>query len=198
MGGSLAYWNWNTTEGQQTNVVFTVTQDFSCAADGGGNVTSNDVSLAPTTCTDTSRAIKRKVTVTPTLNRDSMTLSMDLWLTINSLGEELRKSNNFRYVLTTSGNSCEEGTIMASGNFKGRKDGSKVNLLANQLYVSTSIVPEEYWLYIWLDAAETSSSTMNQTFKSVSKYDLNINARSVEAGNINIEIVNAELLRNFR
>ena len=96
-GASLAYWNWETAEEQRTNVVFTLTQDFWCAADGGGDITSLDAFIVPTSCTNNEHVIKRKVTVTPTLNRETMTLSMDLWLTINDLSEGLAKSNNFRY-----------------------------------------------------------------------------------------------------
>ena len=48
MGGSLAYWNWSSSEGQKTTVTFTVTNDFSCSANGGGNITQNDVKLVPT------------------------------------------------------------------------------------------------------------------------------------------------------
>ena len=162
-GGTLAYWQWTTAEEQETKVVFTITQDFSCSADGGGNITQNDVKLAPTSCTDTSRAIKRKVTVTPTLDRNNLTVSLDLWLNVHELGEGLKKSNNFRYVLTTSSNSCEEGEIISEGNFKGIKTGDKIPLIANDLHTVTP-TPEEYYLYIWLDAEETNSNTMNQRF----------------------------------
>ena len=162
IGGSLAYWNWNTTEAQQTNVVFTIGSDFSCAADGGGNITNTDVTLAPTTCTDTARAIKREVKVTPTLNRDGLTIYMDLWLDVNVMGSGLSASNNFKYVLTTSSTSCEDGTIVSSGTFTGTNTGSKVKLLSGEDY-STS-TKDTYWLYIWLDAAEEDSATMNQAF----------------------------------
>ena len=33
-GGTLAYWEWTTSTAQQTKVVFTVGNEFSCAADG--------------------------------------------------------------------------------------------------------------------------------------------------------------------
>ena len=49
MGGTLSYLRWQTSEGQKTNVVFTVNQDFSCAADGGGNIQS--ATLMPASCT---------------------------------------------------------------------------------------------------------------------------------------------------
>ena len=95
IGGSLAFWTWNTNETQRTNVVFTMERDFSCAADGGGNITETDVTLAPTDCTDTERAIQRTVKVTPTLNRDDLTISMDLWLDVNDIGDGLSASENF-------------------------------------------------------------------------------------------------------
>ena len=163
VGGTLAYWQWTTNTEQKTNVVFTITQDFSCAADGGGNITQADVKLAPTSCTDATRAIKRKVTVTPTLDRDNLTVILDLWLNVHELGEGLKKSNNFRYALTTSSNSCEDGTIISEGNFKGRKPGDKIRLITNDLHTITP-TPEEYYLYIWLDAEETNDNTMNQRF----------------------------------
>ena len=162
IGGSLAYWSWNTSEAQKTNVVFTINKDFSCAVDGGGNITSSNVKLAPTTCTDTARAIKREVKVTPTINRDGLTIYMDLWLDVNVMGSGLSASNNFKYVLTTSGTSCEEGTIVSSGTFTGTNTGSKVKLLSGKDYSSSTT--DTYYLYVWLDTAEESSTTMNQAF----------------------------------
>ena len=35
VGGTLAYWNWQSTEEQKTVVNFTIEGDFSFAADGG-------------------------------------------------------------------------------------------------------------------------------------------------------------------
>ena len=61
IGGTFAYWTWQTSELQKTNVTFKVTPTFSCAADGGGNITSADVSLAPASCTNDTYAIKRTV-----------------------------------------------------------------------------------------------------------------------------------------
>ena len=161
IGGSLAFWNWNTSEAQRTNVVFTMERDFSCAADGGGNITETDVTLAPTDCTDTERAIQRTVKVTPTLNRDDLTISMDLWLDVNDIGDGLSASENFKFALTKSANSCTTD-VVSSGSFFGKVDGSKVKVLDSKTYTAT--LTETYYLYIWLDKEETSSSTMNQTF----------------------------------
>ena len=159
IGGSLAYLNWQTSTEQQTAVTFTVTSDFSCAADGGGNITSNDVALAPCECTNSTYAIKREIKVMPTITSTGKTIYMDLWLNINELGTGLSNSDNFKYALTTSADNCTEPVV--SGTFKGLTAGDKVELLTSKTYSATTT--DTYYLWIWLDKAETSTDTMNQT-----------------------------------
>ena len=48
IGGTLAYQRWQSTEAQKTVVNFTIEGDFSCAADGGGDITSGTINLVPT------------------------------------------------------------------------------------------------------------------------------------------------------
>ncbi len=160
VGSTFAYFTWQTSENEKTNVVFTVTGDFSCAADGGGNITSNDITLAPCECTNSKYAIKREVKVTPTITKSGKTIYMDLWLTINSIGTGLTNSNNFRYALTTSADSCDNP--VSSGTFTGKATNNRVRLLSSKEYSSTTT--DTYYLWIWLDKEETSSDTMNQTF----------------------------------
>ena len=157
MGGSLAYYNWQTSESQKTVVTFTIENEFSCSADGGGNISS--VNIAPTTCTG-SYALKRTIKAMPKLSVASH-IYMDLWLDINEIGTGLSNSNNFKYALTTSSTSCETG-LVTSGTFTGTKAGDKISLLSSQKYTQT--MTDTYYLYIWLDSAETSTETMNQPF----------------------------------
>ena len=163
MGGTFAYWSWRTTDAEKTNITFTLTSDFSCAADGGGNITSNDVSLIPTVVSDktTGNYIKREVKVTPTINTEDKTIHMNLWLDIITLDSGLSNSVNFKYAFTTSSTSNTEG-VVSSGNFNGKVANDKVNLLRSKDY--TSSTTETYYLWIWLDAEETDSATMNQKF----------------------------------
>ena len=154
MGGTLAYWNWQSSTAQKTEVTFTVGANFSCGANGGGNLTSNAY-FAPTTCDNSTYALKRTITTSIT-NNGTDPVYMDLWLNVVSMGEGLRNSDNFKYALTTSESSCTTG-VEASGTFKGKANGSKVELLSGVTSGST------YYLYIWLDAAEESQSTMNQS-----------------------------------
>ena len=156
-GGTLAYLNWRSAS--NTAVTFTVEPSFSCAADGGGNITSSQVMLAPSSCTNSTYAIKRTVKVMPTVKSGKM--YMDLWLNINKLDTGLKNSDNFKYVLSTSSTSCTTG-VVASGNFKGKTVNDRVILLNGIEYTQTQT--ETYYLYVWLDSAEESTETMNQTF----------------------------------
>ena len=163
MGSTFAYLSWSSSEEQKTQVTFTKEAGFSCSVNGGGNITTGDVILMPTVVNDstTSYYIKRTITVNPTITDSLLPIYMDLWLDINSLGTGLSNSLNFKYALTTSSTSPTTG-VVSSGNFNGKIAGDKVNLLTSKKYTATTT--DTYYLWIWLDAEETSSDTMNQSF----------------------------------
>ena len=154
LGATFAYWNWQSTVAQKTNVTFTVGANFSCSANGGGNITNTNY-FVPTDCTNSTYAIKRTITTSIT-NNSGEPVYMDMWLNINSIGSGLSGSQNFKYALTTSSTSCTTG-VVKQGTFTGKQANDKVELLSGVTSGST------YYLYIWLDAAETDSSTMNQS-----------------------------------
>ena len=164
IGGTLAYWNWQSTEEQKTVVNFTIEGDFSCAADGGGDITSGSINLIPTEVNDNTIAnyIKREVKVMPTITKDGKTIYMDLWLDIKKIDSGLSGSSNLMYVLNTSSTDKDTGVIV-SGNFGGFITNNRVKLFTDKDYSSTTT--ETYYLWIWLDAEETSSDTMNQSFE---------------------------------
>ena len=164
MGGTFAYWSWRTTDAEKTNITFTITSDFSCSADGGGDITSGSINLVPTVVSSTTTAnyIKREVKVTPTINTDGKTVYMDLWLDIKSISDNLTISSNLMYILNTSSTDKDTGVI-TSGNFGGLAKNNRIKLFTDKDYSSTTT--ETYYLWIWLDAAETSSDTMNQSFE---------------------------------
>ena len=160
-GSTFAYWEWWSNESEQTAVTFTATEDFSCSADGGGNITSSDVILIPSSCTDSEYAIKREVTVMPSLYKDDLNISLDLWMNIKSIGNGLSNSENFKYALTTDDTSCESG-VVSEGTFKGKTSGDTITMLDKEFNNTTT---ETYYLWIWLDEAETDISTTNQSFE---------------------------------
>ena len=163
IGSTFAYLSWSSSEEQKTNVTFTKGEGFSCSVNGGGNIAEGDVILMPTVVNDstTSYYIKRTITVNPTITDSLLPIYMDLWLDINSLGTGLSNSLNLKYALTTSSTSPTTG-VVSSGNFNGKIAGDKVNLLTSKEYTATTT--DTYYLWIWLDAEETSSDTMNQSF----------------------------------
>ena len=163
IGSTFAYLSWSSSEEQKTNVTFTKGEGFSCSVNGGGNITTGEVILMPTVVNDstTSYYIKRTITVNPTITDSLLPIYMDLWLDINSLGTGLSNSLNFKYALTTNSTSPTTG-VVSSGNFNGKITGDKINLLTSKEYTATTT--DTYYLWIWLDAEETSSDTMNQSF----------------------------------
>ena len=163
IGGSLAYFSWISSEAQKTNIVFTVERTFSCAADGGGNITSNDAILVPTKVNNNTTAnyIKREIKVMPTINGSNQSIYMDLWLDINKLDSGLSTSENVKYALTTSSDSNTTGVIV-SDTFHDKKANDKIELLDSKSYSSTTT--DTYYLWIWIDEAQTTLETAGQTF----------------------------------
>ena len=161
IGFTFAYWTWESTSGQRTAVSFTIGNGFSCSADGGGNLTSSDVMLAPADCTDSNYAIKRTVKVSTTQS-SGKTIYLNMGLKVNDIGTGLANSSNFKYALTTSATSCDSG-VVTSGTFQGTITNSEVGLLNTKRY-QTATTNDTYYLWVWLDKAETSIATQNQTF----------------------------------
>ena len=128
VGATFAYWSWTSTEQQRTMITFTVGSGFSCSADGGGNITSSDVKLAPAACTNSMYAIQREVKVSTT-QEAGKTIYLDMWLHIDSISANLTGTNNFKYALTTSSSGCTAGTVISSGNFSGVVANDDIKIL---------------------------------------------------------------------
>ena len=162
VGATYAYWTWQSNNAQKTMVTFTVNAGFTCSADAGGNITSSNVRLAPSTCTNSTYAIQRTLSVNASiLDASSIdVVAMDLWLDINLLDSGLAATDNFRYAVTNTQNNCSDPIV--SGSFNGKQQGDRVKLLDGKEYNQTT--NETYYLYIWLDEAEESQTTMNQRF----------------------------------
>ena len=154
IGGTLAYWSWVSDNSQKTNVTFTIGSNFSCGADGGGNITNTNY-FVPTDCMNSTYAIKREITTSIT-NNGSEPVYMDMWLNIDSIGTGLTMTTRFLYSLTTDSTSCTNN-IITIGSFNGKIEGDRIILLDDVDSGGT------YYLYIWLDSSETSASTQNQS-----------------------------------
>ena len=161
IGGTLAYFQWSSVNEQKTNVTFTVASGFSCSADGGGSINNNSGTLAPSSCTNSTYAFQRTIKANVVNNREG-NIYLDMWLTVNSIDSGLANSDNFKYALTTNSSSCTQD-VVSSGTFKGTSANDKVYILDGKSYATTTN-NDTFYLYVWLDAAETNSNTMNQNF----------------------------------
>ena len=157
MGGTFAYFNWQSADNRKTNVTFTVNRNYTCGADSGGHITSSDVRLAPAKCTDSTYAIRRTITTSVTTQSNKV-VSMKLWLNINSIDTNLTNTANFKWVIGKNKFGCESG-IINQGDFRNIQNG-KIDLFDGIEYAT---LDDTYYLYIWLDEAETNSNTMNQS-----------------------------------
>ena len=160
IGSTFAYWNWQSTAAQNTNITFTVGSNFSCSADGGGSITNGQKILAPAACTNSNYAIQRTI-VTNVTNTGSSPVYLDLWLDIVNLGSGLQDNIYFKYAVTTSSSSCTTG-IKKSGTFSGKRNGDRVKILGDDEYASTGT--HTYYLYIWLDARAEEQNTQDVPF----------------------------------
>ena len=82
LGATLAYWSWSSTNAQKTNVTFTVGANFSCSADGGGNITNTNY-FVPTDCTNSTYAIKREITTMDMIDNRIAWVVLNLLLKMN-------------------------------------------------------------------------------------------------------------------
>jgi hypothetical protein len=97
-----------------------------------------------------------------TTQSSGKTIYLDMGLKVNSIGTGLANSSNFKYALTTNSTNCNTGVVV-SGTFQGTTTNSEVGLLDTKRYTA-STTNDTYYLWIWLDKAETDSATQNQTF----------------------------------
>ncbi len=158
-GGTYAYWSWTSNTAQRTNVGFTVdAPNMSASIEGNG--TSTVSSLAPTTCTNSTYAMKKTVAITYT-NATSVAAKLTANLKVTDVtagvstpsSTELGKLN---YALTTSSTSCAAGTGNLTGTFAGKLTaGSTVLTLDLDVPANTAEKTVTYYLYVWLDSTYT-------------------------------------------
>ena len=134
MGGTFAYFNWQSADNRKTNVTFTVNRNYTCGADSGGHITSSDVRLAPAKCTDSTYAIRRTITTSVTTQSNKV-VSMKLWLNINSIDTNLTNTANFKWVIGKNKFGCESG-IINQGDFRNIQNG-KIDLFDGSLPASS-------------------------------------------------------------
>ena len=176
--GTYAFYIWNSPEDTNTAISFTTSSDFSCSAKGSNLVSSNNITLIPTNCNNQEHVIKKKI-VTNLNNPSEGSTYLSLWLDVNSIGSYLANSDNFKYALTTSEDSCDTGLVY-SGNFKDLQAGDKSNLMISQEFATAG--SQTYYLWLWLDEAEVEIPPEDLAARS---FDLSLNGECSDEGPTN-------------
>ena len=167
IGSTYAWLIWSSSEEDKTNITFTATGSFSCSATGVNTIDGSNVTLVPTDCTkveNIGHVIKKEIS-TVSKNNSSADAYMNMWLNVDGLGSYLANSENFKYALTTTDNNCATD-VVSTGNFKDLATGGRVNILESKKITSTE--NNTYYLWIWLDEAETTPPEVDETTRSFS------------------------------
>ena len=190
-GVTFSIYGWETLSDEWTNIAFLIEnqdQGYTCFADGGGDIVPGEVVIVPATC-DSNNAIVREITAGVEFESDNInSVNMDLWLDVNNLATPLSESENFKYVITDSATSCTEG-IITSGSFNGKESGDKVDLVSSTFSEDET---KKYYLYIWLDEAETDVATANQSF------DISLNGTcGMQSATVNLDFQGGSIFENI-
>ena len=169
VGGTFAYL---TVTATLTNITQVKSGNLTMTVDGGGN---ENVSFMPAKCTS-EYAIKRTINASAT-NTSGGKVSFSIGINIASISDDLKR-NTMRYALTTSATSCTTG-LLAGGNFKDKTSGDEVWLIKNDydnITKSGNNYTKTYYLYIWLDEAETQnlSGTLSVKMKGTTSNNPNL------------------------
>ena len=155
-GGTYAF---ITASANAVNITQIKSGNLTMTVAGGGDA---NVSFMPTTCTDATYAIKKTIVATA-VNTSGGSVSFTLGLNPTKLDAGL-KIANMKWALTTSSASCTEG-VVNSGNFSTATQGTPFTMIANDSAGITvdstdkTKYTKTYYLYIWLDSAQTADIT---------------------------------------
>lgn len=150
-GGTFAWWTW--TSSNNTAISFTV-EGGSMTIDGGGNITGQK--MVPTDECSGTYAIVRTVKVSAT-NQTSTSMTATVQLDLSGLPSALRTSN-LKYTFS-------ETQGCTTGSPTGTLSGTTTPFTLTSFSVAAgATVNKTYYLYIWLDSAETSSATQGKSF----------------------------------
>lgn len=161
-GATLAYWQWMTSEEEETSISLKVegdTSNMSAKIDGGSSIDIN--SLIPTSNCLSSDALQKEITITYINNTDisgEIVANLDITsFTANNGNPTNEQLSYLKWVITNTENSCTTG-IIQSGDFSNVDyQNLPQNLITIQNNISSNISTETpiqpLYLYIWLDSA---------------------------------------------
>ena len=160
-GATFAYWQWMTSEEEETSISLKVegdTSNMSAKIDGGSSIDIN--SLIPTSNCLSSDALQKEITITYINNTDisgEIVANLDITsFTANNGNPSDDQLSYLKWVITNTKDSCTTG-IIQSGDFSNVDyQNLPQNLITIQNNISSNISIETQiqplYLYIWLDS----------------------------------------------
>lgn len=156
-GGTYAYWTWTSPNNTKIGNNWRITGG-NMSIDGGGDITAQK--MVPTASCNGSYAIVRTVKVTAK-NETNTSMTAKVNLDLTGLPSALKIANMKYFISESSSATCKTptGTFASSGN--------SLQIATFPVAAATTTattVNKTYYLYIWLDSAETSTATQGQSF----------------------------------
>ncbi|MBQ8219532.1 MAG: hypothetical protein IJZ79_07255 [Bacilli bacterium] len=164
-GGTFAYWSWQTSTAQRTNVSFEIldaSESGDMSASIAGNGTATVTSLIPTNNCAGTNALVKEVVISYKNNTDNgakITANLNLTnLTAGATAIDYTKLSYLKWAITTTPDSCtggqsgDFGQLSLSANTEFPVSVTTIeNTVGTTTDLEEEIELETYYLYVWLD-----------------------------------------------
>ena len=152
--GSYAFWSWNSNPNK--SVAFNTSKALRnyIVYNEGESKFVGDFKVGSNY---QDNSIHSTISLYKTADAANVTLMATIHLDVNSIGENMKKSNALKWVVT-KGNSTNPGEVLAQGNFVGTNNGDTLTLVPN---IEVTTTNTEYTVWIWLDRNANPSDALS-------------------------------------
>ena len=148
IGSSYAFWVWNSNTNKNVNFSTADLKNYVIYDDGESTF-------------DDSLEVDSPIYATIAINKNSNATDLfaSVYLSIDSIGTNMRNSPALKWKVTSGGDTTFNNTAVASGDFIGTADGDTILLMLNlPVTLLTNNNPTKYTVWIWIDSSEDYSN----------------------------------------
>lgn len=160
VGGTYAYWQWESAENQNPAVVFNTVKDIDdwIYYDGGNSHFVGNFQASSSHCGGKGNALEFYVkNDAPDDMKEKGILTATIKMDVNSIASAISSSSYVKWAVTSGGESSCTTSALASGTFSGVSSGSQLTLLSNrEIFVNSSCSSTnlcKYTVWVWVDSA---------------------------------------------
>lgn len=169
LGGTYAYWQWETAAGEHTSVEFNTSIDIDDYVyyDGGYSRFVGNFTASNNHCGGKSNALEFYIKDTaPAQIKENDSngqgiLSSTIIMDINKISSKISSSNYVKWAVTAGGEGDCTTTSLAQGSFNGKTAGNQITLLTSREIFEESECSSsklcKYTVWVWVDNAGGSS-----------------------------------------